>query len=160
MALTVDLAILQAVPLLAGTRSRNRGDVCRGRAVAREGSGEKGKKRRRSSMLPSPKRTGGLRGWPANHGIWSWKDEILVGFSRGTYKDRGRYHHIDHDKPEEHLRRGSLDGGLTWSVEKPNPQARWRIPRACAMARCRLACRRSTRSTFASRSTSLIPTSP
>ena len=22
-------------------------------------------------------------GWPANHGIWSWGDEILVGFSKG-----------------------------------------------------------------------------
>ena len=32
---------------------------------------------------------GRFAGWPANHGIWSWGDEILVGFSRGTYKDRG-----------------------------------------------------------------------
>ena len=41
---------------------------------------------------------GRFAGWPANHGIWSWGDEILVGFSRGTYKDRGPYHHIDHDR--------------------------------------------------------------
>ena len=26
---------------------------------------------------------GRFGGWPANHGIWSWGDEILVGFSRG-----------------------------------------------------------------------------
>lgn len=61
-------------------------------------------------------------GWPANHGIWSWGDEILVGFSRGTYKDRGQYHHIDHDRPEEHLLARSKDGGLSWSVEYPQPK--------------------------------------
>ena len=26
---------------------------------------------------------GRFAGWPANHGIWAWGDEILVGFSRG-----------------------------------------------------------------------------
>src|SRR4051812_46047669 len=25
-------------------------------------------------------------GWPANHGIWSWGDEILVGFTAGVLK--------------------------------------------------------------------------
>lgn len=60
-------------------------------------------------------------GWPANHGIWSWGDEILVGFSAGHYKDRGfEYHNIDHDKPEEHLLARSLDGGLTWKIEDPS----------------------------------------
>ena len=53
------------------------------------------------------KEPGRFAGWPANHGIWSWGDEILVGFSRGTYKDRGRYHNIDHDRPEEFLLRGA-----------------------------------------------------
>jgi hypothetical protein len=28
-------------------------------------------------------RQGRFGGWPANHGIWSWGDEILVGFSAG-----------------------------------------------------------------------------
>ena len=65
---------------------------------------------------------GRFAGWPANHGMWSWGDEILVGFSRGTYKDRGRFHHIDHDKPEEFLLARSRDGGATsWSVEQPQP---------------------------------------
>ncbi len=64
---------------------------------------------------------GRFAGWPANHGIWSWGDEILVGFSRGTYKDRGPFHHIDHDEPEEFLLARSLDGGATWSVERPEP---------------------------------------
>src|SRR5690606_19446686 len=39
---------------------------------------------------------GRFAGWPANHGMWSWGDEVLVDFSRGAYKDRGPYHHIDH----------------------------------------------------------------
>lgn len=64
---------------------------------------------------------GRFAGWPANHGIWSWGDEILVGFSRGWYKDRGPYHHIDKEMPEEHLLARSLDGGLTWKVEQPQP---------------------------------------
>jgi hypothetical protein len=65
---------------------------------------------------------GRFAGWPANHGIWSWGDEILVGFSRGYTKDRGPYHHIDHDKPEEFLLARSRDGGQTWSVEEPQPK--------------------------------------
>ncbi|MDB5351513.1 MAG: hypothetical protein JWN86_2760 [Planctomycetota bacterium] len=64
---------------------------------------------------------GRFAGWPANHGIWSWGDEILVGFSRGWYKDRGPFHHIDHDRPEEFLLTRSLDGGQTWAVETPKP---------------------------------------
>ena len=58
-------------------------------------------------------------GWPANHGIWSWGDEILVGFGQGHYKDHGDSHHIDREKPEIHLLARSLDGGETWSVEDP-----------------------------------------
>ena len=65
---------------------------------------------------------GRFAGWPANHGIWSWGDEILVGFSRGYYKDRGPFHHIDKEKPEEFLLARSRDGGATWSVEEPHPR--------------------------------------
>ncbi len=64
---------------------------------------------------------GRFAGWPANHGIWSWGDEILVGFSRGYYKDRGPFHHIDKQEPEEFLLARSRDGGLSWSVEEPQP---------------------------------------
>src|SRR5271155_2520337 len=64
---------------------------------------------------------GRFAGWPANHGMWSWGDEILVGFSRGYDKDRGPFHHIDKEKPEEFLLARSRDGGLTWSVEQPSP---------------------------------------
>lgn len=65
---------------------------------------------------------GRFGGWPANHGIWSWGDEILVGFSRGYYKDRGPYHHIDKGKAEEYMLARSRDGGQSWSIEEPNPK--------------------------------------
>lgn len=63
---------------------------------------------------------GRFAGWPANHGIWSWGDEILVGFSRGWHKNLGpKFHNIDREKPEEHLLARSLDGGETWTIENP-----------------------------------------
>src|SRR5690348_3906527 len=66
---------------------------------------------------------GRFGGWPANHGIWSWGNEILVGFSAGYHEDRGpEFHNIDHDKPEEHLLARSKDGGQTWSIENPAEQ--------------------------------------
>ena len=58
-------------------------------------------------------------GWPANHGIWSWGNEILVGFGMGHYKDQGQNHHIDREKPEIPMLARSLDGGETWSIEDP-----------------------------------------
>jgi hypothetical protein len=66
---------------------------------------------------------GRFAGWPANHGIWCWGQEILVGFSAGSHKDQGPARHaIDHAKPEEHLLARSLDGGETWSIENPARQ--------------------------------------
>lgn len=60
-------------------------------------------------------------GWPANHGIWIWDNEILVGFSEGYHKDMGHSkHNIDRDKPERHLFARSLDGGATWTIEDPS----------------------------------------
>jgi hypothetical protein len=65
-------------------------------------------------------RQGRFGGWPANHGIWSWGDEILVGFSAGYHKDLGpSVHNIDREKPEEHLLARSKDGGKTWTIENP-----------------------------------------
>jgi len=63
---------------------------------------------------------GRFGGWPANHGIWVWGDEILVGFSAGFYKDLGERHNIDREKPEEHLLARSPDGGETWTIENPS----------------------------------------
>jgi hypothetical protein len=68
-------------------------------------------------------RKGRFGGWPANHGIWSWGDEILVGFSAGYHKDLGpTRHNIDRDKPEEHFLARSKDGGRTWAIENPAKQ--------------------------------------
>ncbi|MEO6235677.1 MAG: sialidase family protein, partial [Vicinamibacterales bacterium] len=60
-------------------------------------------------------------GWPANHGIWAWGDEILVGFSWGHMRGGGAEsgHPIDRERPEEHMLARSHDGGATWSHEKP-----------------------------------------
>ncbi|MCB9784484.1 MAG: exo-alpha-sialidase [Candidatus Omnitrophica bacterium] len=65
------------------------------------------------------KEDGRFGGWPANHGMWHWGDEVLVGFSRGYYKNLGERHHIDRDKPEQHWLARSLDGGKTWKTEDP-----------------------------------------
>ncbi len=63
---------------------------------------------------------GRFGGWPANHGMWVWGHELLVGFSAGYHKDNGPGRHaIDHDRPEEHLLARSVDGGLTWTIENP-----------------------------------------
>jgi len=63
---------------------------------------------------------GRFGGWPANHGIWAWGDEILVGFSAGYHKDLGpERHNIDREKPEEHLLARSKDGGRAWTIEHP-----------------------------------------
>ncbi|MGH8021277.1 MAG: hypothetical protein ACREIA_23950, partial [Opitutaceae bacterium] len=40
-------------------------------------------------------------GWPANNGIWSWGDEIAVGFTRAWFKHDPEEHSRDSDKPVE-----------------------------------------------------------
>ena len=66
------------------------------------------------------KQAGRYGGWPANHGIWSWGNEILVGFSSATFQlktpDR---HPYDNSKPEVPTLARSLDGGETWKIESP-----------------------------------------
>jgi len=64
---------------------------------------------------------GKFGGWPANHGMWMWGNEVLVGFSTGSHKNLGEeYHNIDRDKPEYHVLARSLDGGETWTMDYPN----------------------------------------
>lgn len=57
-------------------------------------------------------------GWPANHGMWIWRNEIAVGLSDGQLKlgDPER-HPIDRTKPERHLIARSGNGGRHWAVE-------------------------------------------
>jgi len=60
-------------------------------------------------------------GWPANHGIWSWNNEIVVGFSAAYYKWGGPDRHpYDRERPEEPFLARSLNGGDSWSIE-PTP---------------------------------------
>jgi hypothetical protein len=65
------------------------------------------------------KQAGRFGGWPANHGMWSWGNEILVGFEAGYFKFSERSHSIDYSKPAEHVLARSMDGGETWTIEKP-----------------------------------------
>ena len=65
------------------------------------------------------KEPGRFGGWPANHGIWSWGNEILVGFEAGYFRKTDRGHAIDYTKTAEHVLARSLDGGETWTIEKP-----------------------------------------
>ncbi len=58
-------------------------------------------------------------GWPANHGMWSWGDEIVFGFESGHFKKNARGHAIDYSKPAEHILARSMDGGETWVLERP-----------------------------------------
>jgi len=61
-------------------------------------------------------------GWPANHGIWSWGDEVLVGFTAGVLKTGDPTRHpIDRSAGEQHVLSRSLDGGRTWRLEVPAP---------------------------------------
>lgn len=67
-------------------------------------------------------RPGRFGGWPANHGMWAWGDELLVGFEAGWFKANslaGREHAIDYSRAAEHVLARSLDGGESWAIEKP-----------------------------------------
>lgn len=72
---------------------------------------------------------GRFGGWPANHGMWSWDNELLVGYSRGYYQDLGATrHHINRNKPEEFWLARSVDGGVTWTHEHPTKKG-FLVPR-------------------------------
>jgi hypothetical protein len=63
--------------------------------------------------------SGRYAGWPANHGIWSWGNEIAAGFESGYFHFSETRHSIDWDRPAQHLLARSKDGGETWSIEHP-----------------------------------------
>ena len=66
-------------------------------------------------------KAGRYGGWPANHGVWSWGNEIVVGFSAAYYQWIGPDRHpYDRSKPEEPYLARSVDGGETWAIE-PTP---------------------------------------
>ena len=59
---------------------------------------------------------GRYAGWPANYGIWSWGDEIVVGFTVGYHDLQGGFHTRDRTRPFKTMQARSLDGGQTWAV--------------------------------------------
>ena len=70
--------------------------------------------------------SGRFYGWPANCGMWSWTDqetggcEILVGMVEGYhYANRDGKHAIDLSRGSRVVFARSLDGGETWTMERP-----------------------------------------
>ena len=60
---------------------------------------------------------GRFAGWPANYGIWSWGDEIVLGFTLGYMKvAEGLFHLRDSHRPFTTMQARSLDGGRTWAA--------------------------------------------
>jgi BNR repeat-like domain len=75
--------------------------------------------------------SGRFGGWPANNGMWAWGNELLVGFSLAYFKNVERGHAVDPDKPSVLRFARSLDGGETWTIEKPSfltPEGKEREP--------------------------------
>jgi hypothetical protein len=62
---------------------------------------------------------GSFFGWPANNGVWSWGDEIVVGFKKGAYQAKVNEHSVDRRGPQELLTARSVDGGISWAIEAP-----------------------------------------
>ena len=59
---------------------------------------------------------GRYAGWPANYGIWSWGDEIVVGFTVGYVDPEGGFHARDRSRPLVTMQARSRDGGQTWAT--------------------------------------------
>ncbi len=61
---------------------------------------------------------GRYAGWPANYGIWSWGDEIVVGFTLGYHDPEGGFHTRDRSRPFAPMQARSMDGGETWELQR------------------------------------------
>ncbi len=87
-------------------------------------------------MLSYIRQAGEFAGWPANEGLWSWGDEILVGFNVAQFEERGDKHSFTGKQSVAFAR--SLDGGRTWATERHinvvppaslgNPELSYRSP--------------------------------
>jgi len=60
---------------------------------------------------------GEYAGWPANHGIWGWGNEILVGFVKASFKQTQPGLHTYDPKSAENQYARSFDGGDTWEIK-------------------------------------------
>jgi len=63
--------------------------------------------------------SGRFAGWPANGGLWSWGNEIVVGFALAYYKENKLGHSNDPLRGSKSVLARSADGGETWTVENP-----------------------------------------
>jgi len=60
-------------------------------------------------------------GWPANHGIWNWGDEILISFQDCEHTGKWENKHSVVPSCERYMIFSrSLDGGRTWKTERPS----------------------------------------
>jgi len=59
---------------------------------------------------------GRFAGWPANYGIWSWGNEIVVGFTLGWLDASAGFHARNRLRPMQPVQARSVDGGATWEV--------------------------------------------
>lgn len=59
-------------------------------------------------------------GWPANNGIWSWGNEIVVGFTLSYYQEKALHHSKDETRPSLTVLARSTNGGETWSLKDPD----------------------------------------
>ena len=63
--------------------------------------------------------TGIFCAWPANNGLWSWDNELLVGFSKREFLEKKGHNYAGKEGGASVLAR-SLDGGMTWNTEDPD----------------------------------------
>ena len=64
---------------------------------------------------------GRFGGWPANHGIWKWGDEILLSFVDAEHSGKWENSHTVTRGGKQYKRFArSFDGGKTWTIEKPD----------------------------------------
>ncbi len=64
------------------------------------------------------KEPGRFTGWPANYGLWSGGDEIVVGIPVSYIDVAGGFHARDKRRPFVAMQARSLDGGQTWQVQE------------------------------------------
>jgi hypothetical protein len=65
------------------------------------------------------KEDGRYGGWPANHGSWSWGNEIVVGFAAARYRFMPTGPSVDFSQAFEICQARSVDGGESWTIERP-----------------------------------------